>query len=165
MFRTMSQYRQFEDQLANMWGLIFPDYPNLDFHLVETTIPFSQLVTETRKSGKKYYSDYTPTDSVSFTFRETELFSSFNFFQKWLESIYDYEKGVFKVFTSERQKYKNAIIQFSSKFAGTTGIIPTKSFELIGLLPLGFSEISLSNDTGEPLQFTVNMTVEKVKPL
>lgn len=169
MFINVEQYRLYNDQLSNMWQLNFLPHPELDFHIVDTNLPFPKLEAESRGYGEAFYSGFTPVETVSFTFRCTENFNTFDFFQDWLEDIYDYNNNVFKTFSNNvelyTKKYKNANITFLKKKGGHLLNIPSKSFNLLGLMPLGFSEISLTNDNGEPLEFTVEMTVEQVIPV
>lgn len=164
MFRTMQQYRQFNYQLANLWRIDFKDYPDLDFHLINTSLPMPKLEYEGRKYGEKIYTGFTAPDQITFTFRETQEFSSYKFFQDWLETLFDYEKGEYKTLNNYEDKYKSATLNFLNKNFGNKISKKTQSFDLINLMPLGFSDIDVSTDSGEPLQFTIEMAVENVRP-
>ncbi|MDA3854940.1 MAG: hypothetical protein PF569_01680 [Candidatus Woesearchaeota archaeon] len=166
MFINVQQYRLENEQLANMWQLQFFDKPNLDLHIVEANLPFNKLEMQGRSYGKKSYTRMAPVETISFTFREVEGFDNYNFFNNWLNDIYDFKKHVFKTFSNELdayiKKYKTATLMFMRKIGGHLVPVPSKTFTLNKLMILGISEISLSNDNGEPLEFTVEMAVEDV---
>lgn len=175
-----------EYQLANQWILQFEDFPELDFHVQETNLPlfsieteriFSDLVVPT---GKGDYSTY------SITFNETSDFKGFQFHKDWLDLLYDFEKRVVKrTFHSSK---KSAVIKFISGYnllapgkaqlaTVTNGfqadvekkkkqyvIYSNISFKLEGIQLVSIDDLSLDNDTGEPLSITVQYEIQKVTP-
>lgn len=173
-----------ELQLANQWILQFEDFPDLDFLVQETNIPLYSLETErvfsdlVLPTGKGDYSTY------SITFLETRDFKGYKFHKRWLDKLYDFENRVVK--RTYHSSKKSAIIKFISSYPLVTpakAIVNTVAdvfkkegeekskkyavysnigFQLLGVQLVGISDISLDNDTGEPLSITVEYEIQRV---
>jgi len=172
-----------EYQLANQWILQFDDFQDFDFLVDEITLPMRSI--ETDRVGydlvvPKNKGDYR---TVSITFRADRDFRAFNYHQSWLSNIYDFEKRAFKkTFHTSKKKatvkfisvYNNykplvAQVQGALNLVRKEGykndlfsIKQNQAVELLGLQITGVDDVSLDNDTGEPLTFTAQYEVQKV---
>ena len=171
-----------DNQLSTLWDLEVLNSdktPLLKTRIVESTIPFTQLNTERKFSGKVFFKDVTYPDEFSITLRESSNFTVYKFFKEVLDKFYDFEQNTFKTFSSKSEYEQNLLnLKFSFykgksiAFGIGTGIEGVEikkdtmeesySFFAINCLPLSISDINLSYESGDALQVTINMTAEKI---
>lgn len=145
-------------QLDNQWNVKLDDLPNSTFMVKSINLPFEQLLTETKKYGQKFYTGFTPVETLTITFFENTRFEIYEYLNNWYDTIFDREKRVFKVLTNRNDKYKNGTIAF---YRPDTTI--TKTFALTDLQILGIDEITLDQESSEPLQWSAQFSVGNVK--
>lgn len=146
-----------DEQLQNMWILTFNKLPDFNFYIESTNLPLYGITQEKLATtdlilptGKDNYR------SVSITYRETKDFQGFKFHKSWLFQEYNFSQRVVKK-TFHTSK-KTATIKFVSN--EPEGIIQNAIFTLSGMTFVGFEDIQLSNDSGEPLTFTCQYEIE-----
>lgn len=169
-----------EYQLVNNWKMYFQDNSDATFQITNTNIPFPKLAYETKGYGKKELIGYDPSGEVSITFRADVGFRVFDYFDDWLNDIYDFRNLEYKTLVNETQKYKNAVIEmYSTRSLGLgAGLLnaynpfrdsrtkqTNKTFLLQDMFPLGFGDISLDDTTGEPLSVQVDFAFQRLSIL
>ena len=169
-----------ELQPKNLWVLNFydlttdtQDFPNHDFLIKSTNLPLFSLEIEKTNFDliiPQVKSNY---GSYSFSFYETVGFDGFNYCWNWFNSIYDFDKQLFK--KDFHSKKKNATIKFIRMYPTSKGVLGFSSisnytviqnaqFNLLGLMIKDISDVDLDDD-GEPLSFDISMEVQKIQPI
>ena len=76
-------------QNPNLWEFYILDAPtNLKFLVTDISLAFEKLETETRNTGTKHYTGFTPMGDFSVTCRETTSFDIHNYLTEWKNNIY-----------------------------------------------------------------------------
>lgn len=163
-----------EHQRQNMWLMNFDDFPGFDLYITDSSIPLFKLSSEKVPTmdlivpmGKEDYS------SISLTFLETVDFQGFKYHTDWLDKLYDFNrKLVRKTFHTSK---KSAVVKFISMNNVKVGVkdevqsIPkvyqNLEIDLKGIQLLGIDDISLQNDSGDPLTITVNYEIQQIIPV
>lgn len=146
-------------QQSTMWDFYITDAPEtFKFFVIDSTLPFKKLEHETRNTGSKHYTGFTPESEFSITFRETHKFEVYNYFQGWMDEVYDAQKKVFKTGSG---KTKTGILAFSKTLLIAVETY-NKVFQFNRLRILGIEDKSLDYTTVEGLTLTVNFTVDEV---
>lgn len=159
-----------EYQLKNQYFLIFEDNLSLDLHIRSMTLPIPAISWNTTSFGRSYPEGFEPKNEMSITFRENVRFSNFNFFLSWLQDIFDFDNKVYK--RDFMLQSKSASIVFvrrpslgssdAGQIAESALIQPTKIFNIRHLLPASISDLTLDDESGDPLEFTVNMVFDNM---
>lgn len=146
-------------QLKNRWFCYFEDFSKSEFLVKSVNLPFEKLITETKKYGDKKYVGFTPIDTITIVFYENTKFEVYKFFKNWMDDIFDSKEKVFNVLSNENVKYKDATILFyrSNAFSQQKDSI---KFRFNKLQILGIDEITNDQETGEPLEWTVQLAVK-----
>jgi len=158
-----SVYR-YEDQLASNWDLQI-DSPEgavlskIKYKVISTSIPFQKFQVERKKSGETIFKGVEEADTFTITLRESPDFTSFLFFQTWMDLFYDRIKRVFRVFPSEAlywlSLYNVQITFYRDNF------IPSGVCLATFCKPVGIETLSLDY-SGNPLVFTVTLQPERI---
>jgi hypothetical protein len=171
-------------QLKNLWALTFEGLgADFDFYVTETNIPLPKISVEKTSFDLIVPENKEELGTYSMTFLETVDFQGFQFFAQWLNKVYNFEKRVFR--SSFHSQKKQATIKFLSlrhlgipsfakavlpggNFAAisvptSAGVsVPNIYFNLSGIMITGIEDISLDNDSGDPLTITVNFEIQKI---
>lgn len=106
-------------QFTNLWEVYIDDwleggvYSLSQFDVLNTSLPLSiKLTSENYVHGKNYYSDVEFPSDFKLELREYSNFRTYNYFKKWLDSIFDTKRGVF--ISSPEKKTKSATLSFTS---------------------------------------------------
>jgi hypothetical protein len=97
-----------EDQLSNLWEMKILNGQNkekITFKVQDVKLPFLKLEAKRSFSGLIYWDTFIDVESVQMTIRESSDFSTFQFFQNWMDKIFDSKKRVFLV--QEKENYRN----------------------------------------------------------
>jgi hypothetical protein len=146
------------------------------FKVTETSLPIHGLETETSRAGFKLYESRTYLQDFNVSILEDVLFSSFAYFQNWMDKIYDTEKAQWKV---PPPPIKTGILVFYSSLSLASEIGGAKSSNLLELLPSvpsavftlenvkvkKIGDISLNRGGANPLILRVTLTADKLRPL
>jgi hypothetical protein len=169
-FGTDAYITQAEYQLSNMWYLVFEDYLTFDFSIRSMTLPFPSIEWGITSFGRVYPEGFNPNNEMTITFRENVRFTNYNFFVKWLNQIFDFDKHVYK--KNFMLQTKGASIIFvrrpsfgsnvASQVAESALMQPTKVFNIRHILPASISDLSLDDEKGEPLEFTVTLKFDNM---
>jgi len=145
-------------QNPNLWEFYIIDAPtNLKFLITDITLPFEKLETETRNTGSKHYTGFTPVGDFSITFRETTDFDVQNYLTEWKNSIYD---PIRKVFNVGPGKYKTAILAFEKPFFIAN--IYSKVFQFNKLKIKGVDDLSLNYTGQDSLTISATFTADEI---
>lgn len=165
-------------------GITYPKsgVEQFDLHVVSSSIPLRRLELEktnynlVNPKGRANYSTFT------MVFRETIDFQVSTYFETWLNNIYDFEKQVYrKGFVDQKQDAVLKFIRIRSKapdqlltlinpiqslniFQSGWSIDSITSYNFENIIPIGFSDIDVENENGDPLQVSIDFEVEKVTP-
>lgn len=154
--------QQIPFQHSNFWTFSFTDSdPTLSFLVTSVDLPFKKFDVDTRNTGSKHYTKYTPEGEFSVTFRETIGFTSYNFLRDWFNNVYD---NVNKVFRSGAAKYKTAILSFQATNT-LLATINVKSFQFNNIQILSLQDLSLNYDSGENLMFSASFVADTVEEI
>ncbi|MDA3855498.1 MAG: hypothetical protein PF569_04525 [Candidatus Woesearchaeota archaeon] len=143
-------------QLRNRWYCYFQDMPKTRFMVKTINLPFDKLVTETKKYGSKKYVGFTPPETITITFFENTKFEIYKYFKSWMDTIFDPVTKTFNVLEEESVKFRTATIEFYTHIPLE---FTTLEFKLNDLMILGLDELSLDQETGEPLEWSVQLAV------
>lgn len=133
---------------------------NFKFHVIDTTLPFEKLETETRNTGSKHVIGFTPVEGFSITFRENTDFDVYNYFDQWKNQVYD---TVRKVFRTGPNKTRTGILAFQRQVGDFFKNAYNKVYEFRGLRFTGFEDKALDYNTQDALTLTVNFVVDEVR--
>lgn len=147
-------------QLNNRWSCYFQGISKSDFMIKSISLPFEKLLTETKKYGDKKYTGFTPVENITITFFENTKFEIYEFFKDWMDDIFDPTTRTFRVLANERVKYKYAVIKFYRTTLSSRPV--TIQFKLNNLMILGLDELTLDQETGASLEWSVQLSVEEV---
>lgn len=171
----LDQINRMSFQLKNQWEFEIQDADErMKFKIRNANLPFLKLSVENSATGLKYYSGFEPEEGFSMEFMETTDFSTYNYFQSWLDLVFDRKNMVFRSeMKGEAFIHRNATLTlygFTGR-AKVLGAIPIRRGESISqkflfenLKVLGLDAISFDYESGEPLIYTVNFTVDRVIP-
>lgn len=151
----------YEDlQLNNRWYCTFPDFSKASFLVKNVTIPMEKLTTETKKYGEKKYNGFTPVEEITITFFENSSFNVYDFFKDWKDTIFDPITKTFKVLSSVNDKYKSARIDFYG--GDLIDSLYSKTFNFSNLMVKGLDDLTLDQESGTPLEWSVTLAVGDV---
>lgn len=145
-------------QLNNRWYCYFEDLWKSSFMVKSINLPFEKLLTETKKYGDKKYVGFVPVETITITFFENTKFEIYKFFKDWMDKIFDSETKTFRVLDNVNVKYKTAKISFYTSILGLTSI----EYNLKDLMILGINEITLDQESGVPLEWSVDLAVNDI---
>jgi hypothetical protein len=84
-------------QLSNMWAINFSDMPlDFDFYVTDTNIPLQKISVDKLGFDLIVPGEKEELGSYEITFLETIDFQGYKYFNKWLNSIYDFKKRAYK---------------------------------------------------------------------
>ncbi len=150
--------RSIEFQNPNLWEFYIIDGPtNLKFLVTDTTLPYEKLETETRNTGSKHYTGFTPIEDFTITFRETTSFAVYDYLKSWQDSIFDPIKRVFKTGPG---KYKTAILAFQKPVF--IAHIYSKVFQFNKMKLKGMDDKSLNYNTQDAMTISASFTADEV---
>lgn len=159
-----------------------PNPQFFDLHVVSTSLPLRKLELEKTSFNTIFAKGRAQYSTFSVTFRETIDFRISKYFENWMNNFYDFDKQVYKKnfitnkssailkFIQIKSKEPNfflslaTVVQQLNTFQRGWEIFETSSYELINFIPVGFGDLDLDNDTGEPLNIEVEFQVENVVP-
>lgn len=117
-------------QLANLWEFYISKKQGEEWPLVarviSTSLPFINLAFETRNTGEKAYTGFTPIESFSITFYENRDFSTYQYFKDWMNSVFDENQGTFISMESGVEKGSE------QDLINRTGFLTFESFKVEG---------------------------------
>lgn len=145
-------------QQKNHYEFYFLDNNTVRYMVKSTNLPFPMLESDSLSNGERFYNNFTVGGEFSIEIYENESFDSYQYFQSWLDSVFDARRQVFKI----NPQSKNAILTFLSKSSANT---PTRSFFYEDVKILGFEPISLDYSADEPLTYQLSLTVDNVSSL
>jgi len=176
--------KSYNFQLDNLYYFVIEgnskdDLKSIDFFAKSHSIPMDTLEVESFPFGKKFYKGYTQVEDFEITFLLPDAYTTGSenpliYFTEWLNIIYDYKNKCFKVLESEEDKYRNARLTLltydydvNSQMSTAEVFIGSgfsKSFEIVlqNLMPLGFDNIEVDDETGDPMQVTMKFACEGV---
>lgn len=163
-------------QLANLWDFIILDNPNIGnivdlvttsvndvfgvlnkFKVQSLAVPFPSLEKVTLLSGHKSYTKRNFEEDFTVTLYEDTSFSSFNFFQNWLEKVYNFDDNVFQI----NPPTKTGILNYY----GSDLVTPTATFMYENMKMISIENLAPDRSNGGPLSITVNLTFDKMSQL
>jgi hypothetical protein len=128
-------------QFSNLWYLYFTDNQNVQFKVVDTTLPFINFETQTINTGEKYFTGFTPIETFTVTLREDVDFSVYNYFKAWQDSFYN-ENNEFVALDEGIEKgsendpiHKQALLTFFSFEEETRELVNFAAGEVIKAFP------------------------------
>ncbi len=165
-------------------GVSYPSsgVQTFDLHVVSSSIPLRKLEMEKTNfnliipKGRAQYSTFT------MVFRETIDFQVSTYFEAWLDNIYDFDLQVYrKGFINQKQDARLQFIRIRSNplnqiltllspiqqlniLQSGWSVDSISNYDFVNIMPLGFSDIEVENESGDPLQISVEFEVEKVIP-
>lgn len=89
------------------------------------SLPFISLTTETRNTGEKHYTGFTPIETLSITIYESTEFSTYSYFKEWMDQVFDERLGTFVSLDSGIEKGSN------EDTLHRTGFLTFESFEKV----------------------------------
>lgn len=138
----------------------------------KVSIPFPSIDTEPTWANQHYVSDYKPvSEDVSMTFLENNIFTVWDFFQDWLDAIYDPTNFVVR----RGNKKLDGILMFHAyplsmlSGAGPVGDlvsnlpVPTAFVHYKGLLFKGLDGLSPDYDQSDVLNITAKFSCDSVR--
>jgi hypothetical protein len=138
-------------QYKNSWIFYFEDNPTFNFYMKGLNLPFLKLDHINKETtGQKFYSKPTFPDTFSIEVYESLDFKTFDYFKAWQDQIYNSLTGTFNVGSFN----KTAIFMFTSNFSAT----PVKTFSQ-DLKLLGFEELTLDYESGDPLTYSISFAI------
>ena len=149
-----SFYDQPDFQPADQWVFQFLDQEyQISKKIVSTNIPFPQLSHEMGSSGLKRYTGVEHVNEITLTLYEDIKFDTLKYFQEWLDYIYDFKNNVFRVAKTRSEESKMIRDARAYYFFGNEN----------NPLDLFNQHSDLSRGNGEPLQYTVNLFVDRIE--
>jgi hypothetical protein len=140
---------------ANYWTFRVFDDPTMEFKVKSCTLPYEKLIHKTISTGEKFWDKWEGIETFTVEFYETKTFYTYDYFQRWFDSIYDRNRRVFRVLASAEDAtvFKNCILTFSA----ISGPIeaPIKIFNFSKVRVVEISETSLNYDSGDPLVYSI----------
>jgi len=123
-------YDSSNHQLANLWEFYISKKEGEEWPLVakviSTSLPFINLTHETRNTGEKSYTGFTPIETFSITFYENRDFSTFQYFEDWMGAVFNEELGTFVSMESGVEKGSE------QDLIHRTGFLTFESFKMDG---------------------------------
>ena len=145
-------------QNPNLWEFYITDAPSdMKFLVTEVALPFEKLETETRNTGTKHYTGFTPIEDFTITFRETTGFTVFNYLKAWMNEIYD---PIQRVFISGVDANRIGTIAFEKPVFLFHAY--SKIFTFNKLKIKGIGDQSLNYTTQDSLTITATFTVDEI---
>jgi hypothetical protein len=132
------------------------DMAAMMFRVTETTLMFPGLETETTKAGFKIYKERVHVEEFSVKILEDITFSSLNYFQTWMDQVYDQETALW----FDNPPMKTGILTFYSPV-----FLPSAVFTLKNVKIKKITDIPLNREGGSPLTLSVNLTFDKLETI
>lgn len=181
MFLTYQE----DNQLSVWWDLSIlnkDEFENLKIRVESVTAPFLKLEVERKNSGETFFKNVQHPENITLTIRESTSFSTYKFFNGWLEKFYDSEKRVFKTFTSVTDYELNLFdlkltyykgprfnVGFSVlgvdvlKELGYNPMKPSYSFTMTKCKIIGIDDLNPTYDSGNALIYSITILPEAIK--
>jgi len=157
------------------------EFENLKIRVESVTAPFLKLEVERKNSGETFFKDVEHPETITLTIRESTSFSTYKFFNGWLEKFYDPQKRVFKTFASVNEYelnlldlkvtyYKGPRFNVGLSIAGVdvlkelgyNPMKPSYSFIMHKCKIVGVDSLSMSYDSGTALMYSITILPETV---
>jgi len=177
-------YKQ-DYQLSHQWDLVFTDPKatslGLKFRVSDCSIPFRNLRAERKNTGELIYTEVAEFEEMSFTIREDSSFTTYKYFEDWLNTVYDFDKRMFNAPTTDNNFYRDCEVVFYKPLvsaleyplAGADLNVYTisqiykekisQSFTFKNCRILGLSELSLDYSGSDCLKYSVTIIPESDK--
>jgi len=151
-----------EDQKQNMWLLSFQDnnMANFDLYVNSHNLPLvSSEIERVQNTNIIVPNGVSDLRTYTLEYRESVTFRIMQYHMAWFQGLYTPDRLVKKTFHNMK---RNAIIKFISHPGSPT---PNATFELINMQFVGFDDVQLGEDSGDPLTVSCTYEIEHIRPV
>ncbi len=151
----------------NLWEFSFTDNPGSRYLVKNISLPFINFETDNIGDGINYYTGYTQEEEFSIEFIETDRFLILEYLEKWVDTVYDKKKRVFRTGNHAKNgqlHYQNFIGNYglANAFGKTQNTESIKTYDFRNILIVGIDNIENDYENTDAKKITARFIADEV---
>ncbi len=132
----------------------------MKFKIRNISFPRLKLITQKTKWGTNPFVSFEHPEVMHMTIEEDIFFNTMNYFQEWLDGMFDSETNTFKSVSDRSEIYRQGVLTMGTPvpLIGVTG----KTIKISNMKFLGFEPMTLIHNGEDCVVYLLTFSIEKV---